>query len=92
MYKIDYVMFRKYHKPHFDGDDSVGKWMISKFGDLGWKDKYIDAADEILNRCKIYHDEDEYLFDLTGRGEFKVSYKRDNYDAIVKYKIIKFEV
>lgn len=31
MYKIDYVVFRKYHKPYFDGDDSVGKWRISEF-------------------------------------------------------------
>lgn len=92
MYKIDYVVFRKYYDTYFDGDNSVNEWRISEIGDLGLKDKYIDAADEILNRCKRYHNEDEYVFDLTGRGEFKVSYKRNSYDVVVKYKIIKFEI
>ena len=92
MYKIDYVVFRKYYKPHFEGDDSVGKFRVSECGELGYKDRYMDAADEILERCKMYHNEKGYLFDLIGQGEFKVSYKRHNYDAVIKYKIIKFDV
>lgn len=33
MYKIDYVVFRKYYKPYFEGDDSVGKWQVSECGE-----------------------------------------------------------
>ena len=92
MYKVDYVVFRKYNKPYFKGDDSVGKWRISECGDLGYRYKYVDASDEVLKRCEIYHDEKGYLFDVIGESEFKVSYKRVDYDAVIKFKIISFEV
>lgn len=92
MYLVSCCEFRKYYNKFYLDDTEVGKWRISSYGYLGHAELYMDASEMILNDCKMYHDEINYQYDITGKGEYKVSFKRNKYDVIIKYKIIKFEV